>query len=193
MNKRGKIIIISGPSGSGKTTLYKKLLENPRIKRRIVKTVSITTRLRRLGEKNGRDYFFVSLKDFLAKKKTDYFLESQKVFDNYYGTPVKAVHTLLHKGKNVLLCIDVKGAKVVCRKFPDAVRVFIKVPSMAVLKKRLESRGSENSKTVQLRLETARQELKEAKQYDYIVINDELTHAYTLLEKIIFKELKAAH
>ena len=190
MPKKGKIIIISGPSGSGKTTLYKNLLENPLIKKQIVKTVSVTTRLKRPGEKNGRDYFFISHKEFLKRKKADYFLESQKVFDNFYGTPEKAVRALLARGKNVLLCIDVKGATVVRRKFPEDRRIFIKVPSMTILKKRLTARGSEDRKTVSLRLKTARQELKEAKYYDRVIVNDRLDHAHVTLKAAILSELK---
>lgn len=180
--RSGKVIIISGPSGSGKTTLYKRLLTE---RNDLVKSISVTTRSKRLGEKHGKDYIFVNMKDFLAMKKKDHFLESQKVFDNYYGTPYKNVRDLLLKGKNVLLCIDVKGAKVVEKKFKDAVKVFIKTSTWAILKKRLESRGSEDPKTVKLRLETAKKELQEAKTYDFVVINHDLEKAYKDLHGII--------
>ena len=185
MIKKGKIIILSGPSGSGKTTLYKRLLADKNFKNRLVRPISVTTRPSRPGEKHGRDYFFISKRMFLAKKRAGHFLESQKVFDNYYGTPRKYVHDLLKTGKNVLLCIDVKGAKVVCRKHPKVVKIFVKTPSFKILKKRLESRGSEHKDHVALRLKTARQELKEAKHYDYIIINDQLPHADEKLQKII--------
>src|SRR5689334_16611038 len=109
----GRIIIISGPSGSGKTTLHKKLLASRRLKGKVVKSISATTRPRREGEIDGRDYIFLNQDDFVKKQKTGYFLESQKVFDYYYGTPAQNVEALLKKGKYVLLCIDVKGAKVV--------------------------------------------------------------------------------
>ena len=127
MKKKGKIFILSGPSGSGKTSLYKKLLES---QRRVVKTISVTTRRRRPGEKDGRDYFFVSPRMFFYKKRRGLFLETQKIFDHYYGTPKKCVADFLRGGKNVLLCIDVKGAKVVRRKFPKAISIFIKTPSL---------------------------------------------------------------
>lgn len=180
--KKGKIIILSGPSGSGKTTLYKKILANTRD---LVKTVSVTTRPKRPGEKHGHDYFFVSHKQFLYKKRAGHFLESQKVFENYYGTPKKGVRDLLASGQNVFMCIDVKGARVVCKKFPKAVRIFIKTPSVAVLKKRLLGRGSEDKKELKLRLRTALKELKEAKKYDYVISNDDFSHAYQKLFKII--------
>ena len=178
----GKIIIISGPSGSGKTTLYKKLLKDCHI---LVKSVSVTTRPKRPGEKNGRDYIFMTHKEFLSRKQRGYFLESQKVFDNYYGTPYKNVKDLLGAGKNVLLCIDVKGARVVTRKFRNVLRIFIKTPSVSVLKRRLRERGSEDAKTINLRLKTAKKELKEAQKYDYVIINNDLKTAYRHLRKII--------
>jgi len=139
--KKGKIIILSGPSGSGKTTLYGDLLKK---KLNLVKSVSVTTRPRRVGEKHGHDYFFISEKMFLYKKRAGHFLESEKVFDNYYGTPNKSVQELLKSGKNVLLCIDVKGARTVWRKHHKAVRIFIKTSTMEELKRRLEGRGSED-------------------------------------------------
>ncbi len=189
MNFYGKIFIISGPSGSGKTTLYQKLLADRDLKGRIVKTISVTTRPMRAGEKNGRDYFFVSLKMFLYKRKANHFLESQKVFDNYYGTPQKQVYDLLNAGENVLLCIDVGGARIVCQKFPEAVRIFIKTSSLEALEKRLECRGSEDRWGIRQRLKTARQELKEAKCYRYVVVNDDLSNAYQELKQIMVKEL----
>lgn len=184
--KIGRIFIISGPSGSGKTTFYKKLLST---RKELVKSVSVTTREKRSGEKNGIDYVFVSKKMFFYKVKAGHFLESEKVFDNYYGTPNKNVRDILKSGKNVLLCIDVKGAKAVRRKFPDLIGIFIKAPSLEVLKKRLIDRGSEKSKVVRLRLKMASSELKEAKSYDYVVINDDFNKAYESLEKIIDYEL----
>lgn len=186
---KGKIIIISGPSGSGKTTLYKKLLASKKLKRRLVRSVSITTRPKRKGEKHGRDYSFVSLKMFLYKNRSGHFLESEKVFGNYYGTPNKNVQGLLRAGKNVLLCIDVKGAKTVRRKIPEVITVFIKTASLAVLAVRLKSRGSEQKSAVLQRLKTAKEELREEKKYKYAVINDHLRVAYRKLEAIIVSEI----
>ena len=185
----GKIIIISGPSGSGKTTLHKKLLLSNRLKKKLVKSISETTRPRRLEEENGRDYLFLTTKQFLHKIKTGHFLEWQKVFENYYGTPKKNIESLLKEGKNVLLCIDVKGAAVVRREFPQAVSLFIQTPSFSVLKKRLLVRGSETKAALKIRLHTARQELLDAKNYNYIVINDDLGEAVKKLEAILEKEL----
>ncbi|HLF18911.1 MAG TPA: guanylate kinase [Candidatus Omnitrophota bacterium] len=188
--KKGKIFILSGPSGSGKTTLYRKLLKSRKLKDKIVKSVSVTTRPQRKGEVHGRDYFFVSRLMFLHKKGAGHFLESQKVFDNYYGTPKANVARLLRRGKHTLLCIDVKGAKVVCRRLPKAVTIFIKTRTVNELKKRLFKRGSEDKKRLFLRLQTAKKELKEAKRYKYIVINDLIPKALQRLEAIILSEIQ---
>jgi len=183
--KPGRIIIVSGPSGSGKTTLHKMLLASRKLKGKVIKSVSVTTRPRRPGEVPGRDYMFMSPKKFLAKRAAGDFLESQKVFDAYYGTPERKVDQLLRKGKNVLLCIDVKGARQVWQKRPDAFKIFIKTPTLQVLKQRLKKRGTERPKDLALRFNTARQELAQAKYYDYVIVNDDLKKAYRKLEKWI--------
>ncbi|MCA9398294.1 MAG: guanylate kinase, partial [Candidatus Omnitrophica bacterium] len=178
--------IISGPSGSGKTTLYKKLLAS---QDRLAKSISVTTRPQRPGEQHGRDYFFVSRKMFDYKKRAGHFLESMKVFDNYYGTPKSYVYKLTRMGQDVLLCIDVKGAEVVRRKFPGTVSIFIKTPSLKVLRKRLTDRGSEDQETVDLRIKTAKDELKEARNYNYVLVNDNLQRCFAQLRGIILHEI----
>ena len=187
--RKGRIFIISGPSGSGKTTLHKKLLLSKQLKGLLIKSISATTRPRRTAERHGRDYLFLGKEEFLRKKARGYFLEWQKVFDNYYGTPRRSVEKLLRRGRNVLLCIDVKGAKVASRRYPDTVKIFIQAPSLAVLRKRLSQRGSETKKDLVLRLAIARREMREAKHYDHIVINDKFANAVRKLELIITKEL----
>lgn len=185
----GKIIIISGPSGSGKTTLHKELLAGREFRARLVKSISATTRPRRSGEKNGRDYLFLTQKQFLDKIRKGYFLEWQKVFEHYYGTPRNYVEKLLKKNKNVLLCIDVKGAAVVRRACPEAVTIFIKAPSLSVLKKRLMARGSESTEDLRLRLKMARQELLEVKKYKYVIVNDDLKRSLKELESVVSLEI----
>jgi guanylate kinase len=180
-----RIVIISGPSGCGKTTLHKALLESPALKGKLVKSISATTRQKRPGEKSGRDYLFLSTKMFEDRVKKGYFLEWEKVFDHYYGTPKKNALDLLKKGINVLLCIDVKGARTLRREFPQALKIFIKAPSMKILEARLKARGSESKGSLHKRLKVARQELKEAKYYDHVVINADLNKALEKLQKIV--------
>lgn len=186
---RGKIIILSGPSGSGKTTLHNALLESPQLKGKLVRSISATTRARRPGEREARDYLFLPPETFRARIAKNYFLEWEKVFDNYYGTPKRRVLNLLKKGKHVLLCIDVKGARQVRREFPDAIGVFIKTPSMKVLQERLRRRASESNATMALRLKVARRELKEAAHYTHVVINGRLEVARRDLERLVCRVL----
>lgn len=187
--RQGRIVIISGPSGSGKTTLHQKLLASPVFKGRLIKSISATTRPRRSGERNGRDYLFLTRRMFRYRIRTGQFLEWQKVFDNYYGTPIKNVKKLLKNGKHVLLCIDVKGAKVVGRHCPEALKIFINPPSLSVLKDRLEKRGLDTPQSVALRLRIASREMREARHYDYRIVNRDLRKAGKDLEMILRKEL----
>ena len=189
LTPQARVVIISGPSGCGKTTLHKALLESPRLKGKLVKSISATTRIKRAGERSGKDYLFLSTKAFEGRIKKGYFLEWEKVFDHYYGTPKKQALNLLKKGINVLLCIDVKGAKTVAQEFPQALKIFIKAPSMKVLEARLKARGSESHKSLEARLKVARRELKEAKYYDYVVINADLNKALGQMRQIVYNEL----
>jgi guanylate kinase len=187
--KKGRVVILSGPSGSGKTTLYQRLLSHKKFKKILSRSISATTRQRRVGEKAGKDYLFFTKKQFLAHKRQGFFLEWQKVFSSYYGTPLKRVTAILGKGKNVLLAIDVNGARAVCRKVPDAVTIFIKTPSLKILKARLQVRGTEESRSLKMRLQTARKELKEAHFYKYVLVNDNLETCYEKLLNILEREL----
>jgi guanylate kinase len=189
LTPQARIVIISGPSGCGKTTLHKALLVCPLLKGKLVKSISATTRPKRRGERSGRDYMFLSTKTFEERIKKGYFLEWEKVFDHYYGTPKKPALDLLKKGINVLLCIDVKGARTVAREFPQALKIFIKAPSLKVLEARLKARGSETRESLGVRLKIARRELKEATHYNHVVINADLNKALRSLENIVKCEL----
>lgn len=189
MSRRGKIFVLSGPSGSGKTTLHNALLCDKKTRKSLVKTISATTRLPRAGEKNKVHYLFFSKKLFQSRIKLGYFLEWQKVFNDYYGTPKAQVKRVLKSGRSVLLCIDVKGAKVVFDLFPDAVGIFVKAPSLDVLQKRLQGRGTEDKKVVAHRLAVARKELKEVKRYRYVIVNDQVKTAVKELKRIVEQEL----
>lgn len=189
--KTGKIFVLSGPSGSGKTTLHERLLLDKKIRERLVKIVTATTRSARLGEKNGKDYIFLSVKEFLLYRDKGYFLEWKKVFHDYYGTPLKSVEDVLAKGKSVLLCIDVKGAKEVFEKKKNVVGIFVKAPSFEILKTRLNKRNTEDKKTFLKRITVAKKELLQEKHYQHVIINNTVVKAVKELKKIIEKELKS--
>ena len=182
-------IIVSSPSGGGKTTVVQYILKkNPQLSR----VVTATTRTPRTGEKNRRDYYFWTDKQFLSAVKKGQMLEWAKVHAHYYGIPKSSVDNLLKKGIYPVLVIDVQGAKTVSAKYPQAVKIFIVPPSLKVLKERIAAR-KDNTQDVALRLATAKKELKEIKHYDYVVLNDDLKQAVADTQLIIRAEqLKTA-
>ncbi len=184
-NKKGLIFVVSGPSGCGKTTLGKKLIRNfPDV----VLSVSVTTRPRRKGEKNGREYIFVDEKKFVYLKKRNQFLEWAKVFGNFYGTLRQAVRKSINRGEDVILLIDIQGAMQIKKKLPHATFVFINPPSLNVLKERLEKRGLDSAVEAEKRLRRAREEMACNKEYDYNIINDRIEVALEHLKSIIIAE-----
>ena len=150
--------------------------------------MSVTTRPRRAKEKNRKDYIFVTQDEFLKRRKKGEFLESQTVFKYLYGTSKRFVKKALKEKKNVLLCIDVKGALSVKRLYPNAVTIFILPPSLKILQKRLTNRLTEDKKELYRRLKLAKKEMSYIKHYDYIVINDDLKKAIKQLESIFIAE-----
>lgn len=188
IKRKGVIFIVSGPSGSGKTTLCRRLLLTRSAKSRLFKTISLTTRPRRRTEKTNKDYRFVSEKNFLRLKARGQLLESQKVFGFFYGTPKNFVEEKIKNGKDVLLSIDVKGARVVKKLYPEACGIFIMPPSGGALKHRLHKRSTESKESMLRRLKLAKWEMGFAKKYDYIIINDKLAKAVSELETIIVHE-----
>ncbi len=184
---KGILFIVSAPSGSGKTTIIKRILkEFPEI----VYSVSATTRKKRLDEKDGEDYFFISEKNFKECIERDEFAEWEKFYDYYYGTFKKFIDENLIKGKNVLLEIDVKGAVNIKHKYPDAVLIFIVPPSFEELKKRLKNRQTENEIDYQKRIERAELELSQKDKFDYFVNNLEIDSAVADLKSLIEKKIK---
>ena len=181
----GKLFVMSGPSGTGKGTICKELLQN---RPNMVLSVSMTTRKPREGEIDGISYFFATKEEFENNIKKDGLLEYAKVFENYYGTPRKAVMDNLEKGNDVLLEIDVQGAMQVKEKFQDAIMVFIMPPSLDELKSRIVGRGTETEESIKRRLGEALNEIHMADKYDYIVVNDMLKEAVLDFEKIVDAE-----
>lgn len=185
MNEKGKLIVISGPSGAGKSTVVFKAIEG---KDNVCFSTSVTTRKPRPGEVDGKEYFFVDLDRFREMVENDELLEHAEYVANSYGTPRSYVEQKLSDGMDVILDIEVQGARQVNEKMPDAVKVFIIPPSMGELKRRLESRGTDTARAIEARLIRARQEYKEADFYDYIIVNDDADKAAGELSAIMTAE-----
>ena len=174
MAERGLLAVISAPSGGGKGTIMKELFakdDNLRL------SVSATTRAPRPGEVDGTHYYFISREEFESLINQGKMLEHAEYVGNYYGTPRGPVEDWLAEGHDVLLEIEVQGGAQVKKIMPECVSIFVLPPSMKVLEERLRGRGTEEEKTLQERLSTARQEIPHVKEYDYIVFNDRLEDA----------------
>lgn len=185
-NARGDLLIVSSPSGAGKTTLIRKLLEDRTLGPGSLHfSVSHTTRPPRAGEADGREYYFVSEQAFVALREADGFLESAEVHGHLYGTSRKEVEPRLAAGVDVLLDIDVQGARQVRSRIAEAVKVFVFPPSREVLEARLRARASDSPESVARRLAAARGELAEFGEYDYAIINEDLEKAADELRAIL--------
>ena len=182
MAERGKLIVLSGPSGAGKSTVVAKVMEK---RNDVCFSVSVTTRKPRPGETEGKDYFFIDTERFEEMVKNDELLEHASYVTHHYGTPRNYVNKKLDEGMNVILDIEVQGARQVHEKIPDAVMLFVVPPSLAELRRRLEGRGTETAETVEARLTRAEQEYREADFYDWLVINDDPDRAAEELSAII--------
>lgn len=172
-DKRGLLIVVSGPSGAGKGTILAHTIESyPTLKY----SVSVTTRKPRKGEKEGVNYYFRTVEEFEKMLAENEFLEHQKVYDNYYGTPVNKVKEQLDNGFDVVLEIDVKGALEVKNKYPDAVMIFISPAKRSTIEERLRGRSTESEEQLKIRTDSAIEEIKQAVFYDYIVVNEDVHH-----------------
>ena len=185
MSDKGKLIVISGPSGAGKSTVLFKAIEG---RKDICFSTSVTTRKPRPGELDGREYFFVKRERFMEMIEKGELLEHAEYVNNCYGTPKAYVEQKMKEGFNVILDIEVQGARQVNEKMPDAVKIFIIPPSIDELAKRLRGRGTDTEEAIEGRLNRARQEYDEANFYDYIIINDDVDTAAAELSAIIRAE-----
>lgn len=183
---KGDLIIISGTTCAGKGTVIKKLLANHND---IVLSTSYTSRPKRESEIDGVDYYFVSKEEFERKIEKGDFLEYAQVqYGAYYGTPKKEVLELLDSGKDVILEIDVQGAKQIKELYPETILIFIMAPSMREVKRRIMMRGDENIEQIISRFKVAYNEINQINNYNYVVVNDELDKAVAKVEAILISE-----
>ncbi|HNN83725.1 MAG TPA: guanylate kinase [Accumulibacter sp.] len=178
----GHLYILTAPSGAGKTTLVRHLLENDPAMR---VSVSHTTRRPRTGEREGIEYYFIALDEFREKIRRDDFLEWAEVHGNFYGTSRTGIEAALCAGQDVLLEIDWQGARQVRKVFPAAIGVFILPPSLHALEQRLRERATDSAQTIARRLDAARDEMRHADEFDYVIINDDLQRALQDLLAIV--------
>jgi len=183
-----KLFVISGPSGSGKTTLIKRLLSSKRLKN-LVRPVSFTTREKRRNEIEGRDYHFLKREEFILKRRNKEILEWTEYLGNFYGTEKKTIDSLLRRKKDIILCLDTKGAFKIKKIYPkNSILIFVLPPSIRVLKERLINRSKERDFCLDKRLEKAKEEINLAKKYDYMIENKSIKIALERLKDIIIKE-----
>ena len=183
--KKGLLVVVSGPSGAGKGTICHALLEKAP---HLAYSVSATTRKPRVGEVEGESYYFLSVEAFEEMIAKDALLEWAKVYDNYYGTPLKKVEEKLAAGEDILLEIDTQGAMKVREKFPEGVFIFILPPSLAELERRIRGRDTETEDVLKKRLEAAVGEIKVGRLYTYAVTNDAVEDAVAAICHILAAE-----
>jgi guanylate kinase len=182
IDQKGSLFIVSAPSGAGKTTLLREVRSRlPDVKF----SVSFTTRPPRPGEEDGKDYFFISEEEFLKGIRENRFAEWARVHGNYYGTDRHMIESWIAGGQDVILDIDVQGARELKCQYPQSVAIFILPPSWGELKRRLRLRGTDTEDVIEKRLRNAARELEEAFWYDYLVVNDEIPKATDQLVAII--------
>jgi guanylate kinase len=189
-SSRGLLFVISAPSGTGKTTLVERLVQilpNLRLSR------SYTSRALRAGERDGVDYHYITRPEFEAMISDHAFLEWADVFGNFYGTAGAEVEDMLAGGQDVVLVIDVQGARQVRQRGTDHTAVFVMPPSFAVLERRLRGRSADPEPAMRRRLETARAEVSSYREYDYVVVNDDLESTVVRLQEIIAAERSRTH
>ncbi|MBQ3547072.1 MAG: guanylate kinase [Clostridia bacterium] len=181
MNKGG-VFVVAGPSGSGKDTLFKELFKR---KPEIKFSISSITRPMRVGEIEGEKYNFITREKFLNMLENDELLEYNEYIGNYYGTPKAPVVAAIENGEDILIEVDVNGAKEICQKLPEAITVFIMPPSYKELKRRLSGRGTETQDLIDKRMKEALNEIARATEFDYIVVNDDIQTAVDDIIEVI--------
>ncbi|THV14065.1 guanylate kinase [Rhizobium rhizophilum] len=184
--RRGLMLVISSPSGAGKSTIARTLMDKDK---QIGLSVSVTTRQRRQSEIEGVHYQFVSQREFERLRDSDSLLEWAQVHGNYYGTPREAVETAMGEGRDMLFDIDWQGAQQLQDKMSaDVVSIFILPPTMAELQSRLHRRAEDSEEVIQTRLNNSRAEIAHWREYDYVIVNDDLNAAFDAVQSIVKAE-----
>jgi guanylate kinase len=185
MKREGVLYVISAPSGAGKTTLCKEIID---IFPNLRHSVSYTTRAPRQGELHGRDYFFVDQQEFSRMVEAGEFAEWAEVHDNCYGTSLNTLNECRSQGIDLILDIDCQGARQLKGRFEGGVYIFVLPPSMAELRRRLDNRSSDTLEVIERRINNAAGEIKEARWYDYIIVNDKFSEAVEQLKSVLIAE-----
>lgn len=186
ITRRGLMLVLSSPSGAGKTTLSRRMLDSDP---ELTMSVSATTRHPRPGEVDGQDYYFLKTEDFGIMRNKGEFLESAKVFDNYYGTPRGPVEEALKAGRDVLFDIDWQGTQQLTENAKgDLVKVFILPPSAHELERRLKARAQDSDEVVGRRMAEASEEISHYSEYEYIIVNDDVDNTFRELQAILHAE-----
>lgn len=181
----GGLVIISAPSGAGKTTIVERLVKQVKWFRR---SISYTTRKPRAGEVNGKDYFFITRREFLKKRAKSFFLEWASVFGEYYGTSETLCIDWVRNGFHVILTIDVQGMRKIKRRLKKVIpltAIFIAPPSLSVLKERLTHRKTDSAAEISKRLQAAKEEMKAKREYDFVVVNRNVNGSVKQIKKIL--------
>lgn len=185
LNRKGLLLVVSGPSGAGKGTICKALLnKNDQIKL----SVSATTRKPRNGEVHGVNYFFIEKEEFTKMIENGEFLEYAQIYDNFYGTPKAAIMECLEKGQDVILEIEMQGAKQIKEVYPEGVFIFVLPPSLEELKNRIVGRGTETQEEIEKRFSCAFEEINQIVNYDYFIVNEDIEKSVSDVEAIICAE-----
>lgn len=190
--KSGILVVISGPSGSGKTTLAQRLLQDKALKNKLKKSISFTTRPRRSSERENRDYLFITEEEFRNKLRAKKILEWTRYLGYYYGTPREFVDKELSKGRNILLCVDLRGVAALRRLYPkNCVAIFIMPPSLNELRARIEKRCDKIARDeLRNRLNLAKKEVLSAGKFDHCLVNKNLSDTAGQLQRIVLNEIK---
>ena len=185
LNRKGLLLVVSGPSGAGKGTICKALLnKNDQIKL----SVSATTRKPRNGEVHGVNYFFIEKEEFTKMIENGEFLEYAQIYDNFYGTPKAAIIECLEKGQDVILEIEMQGARQIKEVYPEGVFIFVLPPSLEELKSRIVGRGTETQEEIEKRFSCAFEEINQIVNYDYLIVNEDIEKSVSDVEAIICAE-----